>query len=85
MNSLFSTTHIFRSVAQRRHMDRHDIEAEKQILPELLRSTLCSKLRLVVAMTRTSTLIVRFPPTRSNSRSCNTRNSLACVPSERFR
>jgi hypothetical protein len=32
---------------------------------------------LVAAMTRTSTLSVRPPPTRSNSPSCRTRSSLA--------
>jgi hypothetical protein len=35
---------------------------------------------LDVAMMRTLTLIVRLPPTRSNSRSCSTRSSLACRP-----
>ena len=47
-----------------------------------LRSTLSSRRRLVVAMTRTSTLMVRLPPTRSNSRSWRTRSSLACKAGE---
>ena len=33
-------------------------------------------------MIRTLTLIVRLPPTRSNSRSCRTRSSLAWRPAE---
>ena len=37
--------------------------------------------RLVAAMTRTSTRRLRVPPTRSNSRSCSTRSSLACAAS----
>ena len=35
----------------------------------------------MAARMRTSTLIVRLPPTRSSSRSCSTRSSLACVSS----
>ena len=52
-----------------------DVETKVQVLPKLVFSTLCSSLRLVAATTRTSTLIVRLPPTRSNSRSCSTRSS----------
>jgi hypothetical protein len=38
--------------------------------------------RLVAAMIRTSQATVLVPPTRTNSRSCNTRSSLTCVAAE---
>ena len=40
--------------------------------------TICAKFLLVAAMTRTSTLIVVFPPTRSSVLSPKTRNNLTC-------
>src|SRR5207245_1627576 len=36
-------------------------------------------LQIHAATSRTSTLIVRVPPSRSNSRSCRTRNNFTCV------
>ena len=45
----------------------------------LPRSRACRSL-LVAATTRTSTLMVSLPPTRSISLSCSTRSTLACAP-----
>ena len=67
-------------LAQRRHLDRDDVQAVVQVLAELARlATICVRSRLVAAMMRTSTRSVRVPPRRSNSCSCSTRRILACV------
>src|SRR4029453_13440794 len=58
-----------------------NIEPIKKILPEPACGNSSCNLRLVAAMTRTLTLIVPEPPTRSNSPSWRTRSSFACVPS----
>ena len=57
----------------------HDVQAVEEILAEAPRGDLgLARSRLVAETTRTSTLIVSSPPTRSNSRSCSTRRSLIC-------
>ena len=71
------------ALAQRRHLDGDDVEAVVEVLAELpvARPSRCRS-RFVAAMTRTSTLIVSLPPTRSNSRSCRKRSSLTWIAGE---
>ena len=70
---------VLAPLAQRRQVDRHDVEPVVQVLAEpALRALRSSRSRLLAAMTRVSTRMVCVSPTRSNSRSCSTRSSLTC-------
>ena len=69
------------AVAQRRHVDVDDVEPVVEVLAEPALLDLAARSRFVAAMTRTSTLIGRLEPMRSNSRSWSTRRSFACVAS----
>ena len=74
---------VRRALAQRRHLERDDVQPVVEVLAELAppRPSAC-RLRLVAAMTRTSTLMVSLPPTRSNSCSCRKRSSLTWTAGE---
>ena len=63
------------AIAQRRQLNRDDVEAVEEILAELPSSIICRRSTLVAAMMRTSTLIVSMPPRRMKSRSWMTRSS----------
>ena len=67
------------ALAQRRHEDREDVEAVVEILAERAGRDRLLQSLLVAAISRTLTLMVSVPPSRSNSRSCSTRSSLTCV------
>ena len=71
---------VARAVAERRDLERDDVEAVVEVLAEaaLARCAGCRS-RFVAAMMRTSTLSVSLPPTRSNVRSCRKRRSFTCV------
>ena len=79
---LASWADVSRALAQRRELERDDVEPVVEVLAErALRDALPCRSRLVAATMRTSTLSVSLPPTRSNVRSCRTRRSLTCVAS----
>ena len=64
--------------------DREDVQSVVEVLAEASRRAICrSRSRWVAETTRTSTLTVSVPPTRSNSRSCRTRSSLTWTSSGR--
>ncbi len=70
------------ALAQRRHEKWKDAQPVIEIAAELrVRAIICARSRLVAATSRTSTLIVRVPPRRSNSCSCRARSSLGCSSS----
>ena len=70
---------VFAPLAQRRQLDRDDVQPVEEILAErAVGDHLPRDRELVAAMTRTSTLIVCASPSGSNSRSCSTRSSFAC-------
>ena len=61
------------------NVERHDVEAIEEILTKRCPPRrAASRSRLVAAIRRKSTRTGRVPPTRSNSRSCSARSSLAC-------
>ncbi len=73
---------VFAPLAERRHFDRHDVEAVEQILAEPSFADLVSRSLLVAASTRTSTWIGLAPPIRVTTPSCSTRSTLACAESD---
>ena len=52
------------SLAQRRHVHRHHLQAEEQVLAEAPAGTSVLRSRFVAATTRASTLMVSAAPTR---------------------
>lgn len=59
--------HVIPAFAQRRQTQGNNVQPKIQVLTELALFTQPSRSRLVVASTRTSTLMVSVPPTRSIS------------------
>jgi hypothetical protein len=70
---------VARALAERGDLQRDDVEAVEEVFPELALRDALARSRLVAAITRTSTLRVSLPPTRSNVRSWRKRRSLTCV------
>ena len=71
--------HVAAAIAQRRQLDRDDIETIEEVLAEAPCLISAPRSRFVAAMMRTSTLSVSLPPTRSNVFSCRNRRSLTCT------
>ncbi len=67
---------VFPAVAQRGEQDGKDVQAVEEVFAESPLATSSMRSRLVAAMMRTSTFMVRLPPTRSNSPSWIIRSSL---------
>ena len=67
---------ISAALAQRRHLELHDVEPIEQVLAKTPPRTSPGRSRLVLAMMRTSTGAGRVPPTGHTSRSSITRRSL---------
>ena len=68
-------------LAQRRHRERDDVEAEEQVGPELPRACAASMSRLVADTNLTFMARDRSAPTGRTSRASMTRSSLACMVS----
>ena len=66
---------IFLAFAERRQNEWHYVESKRRSCRNLPSSTSFSKSRLLAAISRISTARVFVAPTRSKTRSCNTRNS----------
>ena len=72
---------VLEAIAQRRNRDRKHRQPEIEILAKLPRATCCFSVRLVAATTRTSTLTLPVPPSRSKVRSSSARRILPCSAS----
>ena len=80
MKKLASGDDVVLPLAQRRHLDRDDVQPVVQVLAELsVRHHGRQDRGWSRRSARTSTRSVRVPPRRSNSCSCRTRRILACV------
>ena len=71
-----------RPLAQRRHDEAHDVQAEVEVLAELPLLTSCSRFRLVAVTRRTSSSIVFEPPTRSIALVSRKRRSFTWIEPE---
>ena len=70
---------VFLALAQRRNVERHNVEAVIKIFTEGARATASFRSALVAAIRRTLILIGRVPPRRMKVLSSRTRKSFACT------
>ena len=76
---LHEERNVLAALAERRQVDRDDVEAVVEIFAEPAGRDGFLRSRFVAATRRTSTRRGPLEPTRSNSPSCSTRRSFTCI------